>query len=618
MKCLFQRSFFMLDFVKDRFVFALIACMSFICVQPIFFSDAGSVGTDDSLITVGLSSISSGGYRSDGSSASLDSGGSLGGAGGPGKRAYGFVKPQSDDATLRKILKNKLASDFSEENAVWFDDEMPFGIGNEYQELRITAHPKHRDNSKVAVFTQVSDNVDAGRQVCDIYIYSLDLFPHKGTEEYRRFMERRLMRECAFYDESKKDGEGLIDGKPLLRAVNWVGLSITPYTTIHIPSHSNYAALLADDFIPRLFKRKSTATVVGKLREARVEGLSEQLVADAACALICYTLFEGAVFIPFAHDTFLPERILDAGLLLLISKALFKKERVAQISKDLPDFSAHQTAAMSRVICLWFIYNRIDKGAAIRLLQFLRDDRGSREAERLLVLFNSDVKSDHITSEWDLKKRVEDAFAESEVVYGESGGVQLYIDALSEVRRGIDTSSSKLMFLAELCKMAYANRKVAPYPAIALLDIVGSYIEPTIDEALYIINLMYTEVSKRKDDGLLFDIDRCRVHISENKKRYDAQCAALRGKIKSINTELAHEAVGREEYEEYALRRSASVRRVDLDDSGMSDLRKPLLDCDTRGSIDGRSLSCDSTSLGDFSDRGFGSVGSTSGSSADH
>jgi len=631
----------MLGFVKNRFIFTLMACMSFICVQSIFLTDAGSKvsaesrSSDGSLASLSLSSASSGGYRSDMSSASIDSEESFGGAGGPGGGSCGIVKHGYDDPTLKKLLRSKLASDFSHHNEAWFDDEMPFGVGDGYQELRMSGNSKSRDEKKVAVLAQTTDNIDTGLSTYDVYIYPLCILTTEDGPDslvVRRFMKRRIKRKCASYQQPEKDGVGIVEGHSFLQAFNWVRIPITSSTTVHIPRDSKNIQLLVDDFIPGLFKRKSTATILGKLRDARAELLPEPVVAHAVCTLICYNLFAKAVFVPFVYNTFLPERILDAGHLMLISNVLFKKDTAEVVAKELPYLFEKQCAMMARLVCLWFIYGRIDKDTMVGLLQFLRNDRGSREAERLLVLIEEPVSvadaSPEIVTEFDLKHRVEGALEAAGKAAADTGktwvGVPSYIDALKGVRKGLDASRNQIFLLTELCKMAYMNRKSAPYAVIALLDIIGSYAQPTVDEAFYVATIMEREVSKAedRDDGLLSDIQHCREYLSEKKRHYDFLSGVMHSKIGEINNMFEQDAQRRERerFERYALRTPTRERQVDLDAHHVDfdGARKPLLENDMlKGSVDERAFVSDGDSTSAGSRSGFGSVGSASGSSAD-
>jgi hypothetical protein len=634
MKCLFQRSFFTLDFVKDRFIFTLMACMSFICVQSIFLTDAGSEvfgESDGSLVSLSLSSASSGGYRSDRSSASIDSEESFGGA---GAGSCGVIKHGYDDPTLKRLLRSKLASDFFDLNVAWFDDEMPFGLGNGYQELRMSGKAKSRDSSRLAVLTETTDNIDTGISTHDIYIYPLPILTPEDsdTEPVHRFMKRRCDRYCTSYDEPEKDAVGIVEGASFKKAFNWVQIPITPRTRVYIPCESK--RMLANDFIPGLFKRKSTATILGKLRDAGAELLPEPVVAHAVCTLICYNLFAKAVFVPFVYNTFLPARILDAGHLMLISNVLFKKDTAEVVAKELPYLFEKQCAMMARLVCLWFIYGRIDKDTMVGLLQFLRNDRGSREAERLLVLIEEPVSvadaSPEIVTEFDLKHRVEGALEAAGKAAAEAGktwvGVPSYIDALKGVRKGLNASRNQIFLLTELCKMAYMNRKRAPYAVIALLDIIGSYAQPTVDEAFYVATIMEREVSRAedKDEGLLSDIQHCREYLSEKKKHYDFLSGVMHSKIGEVNNMFEQDAQRRERerFERYTLRTPTRERQVNLDAHyiDFDGARKPLLKHDMlEGSVDEGVLTYDdSTSAGEGrKDRGFGSVGSASGSSTD-
>jgi hypothetical protein len=445
-------------------------------------------------------------------------------------------------------------------------------------------------------------------------------------------MKRRIKRKCASYQQPEKDGVGIVEGHSFLQAFNWVRIPITSRITIHIPRDSKNIRLLADDFIPGLFKRKSTATILGKLRDARAGLLPETVVAHAVCTLICYNLFAKAVFVPFVYNTFLPERILDAGHLMLISNVLFKKDTAEVVAKELPYLFEKQCAMMARLVCLWFIYGRIDKDTMVGLLQFLRNDRGSREAERLLVLIEEPVSvadaSPEIVTEFDLKHRVEGALEAAGKAAADTGktwvGVPSYIDALKGVRKGLDASRNQIFLLTELCKMAYMNRKSAPYAVIALLDIIGSYAQPTVDEAFYVATIMEREVSKAedRDDGLLSDIQHCREYLSEKKKHYDFLSGVMHSKIGEINNMFEQDAQRRERerFERYTLRTPTRERQVDLDAHHVDfdGARKPLLENDMlKGSVDERAFVSDGDSTSAGSRSGFGSVGSASGSSAD-
>jgi hypothetical protein len=251
-------------------------------------------------------------------------------------------------------------------------------------------------------------------------------------------------------------------------------------------------------------------------------------------------------------------------------------------------------------------------------LQFLSSEHGSREAERLLIVLDEPLglseKVCHIRSEFDLKNRVEGALESVEPKGDEKAMLQTYVDAFAGVAQGIKESPNQAALLLALCVMAEKNYAAAPYPAIALLDIVGLYNQPTIDDAVRVIERMRDEMSgtMMRDRALLFEIELCWRRLKKRQEEFALTHGRWASDLKKTNDEFAE--MQREREHPYVLRTPA-VRRVDLDESDAAVLRKPLLAYDSLADDAG---SDDSTSIGRGPvDRGFHPFGVSSGSTVD-
>jgi hypothetical protein len=605
MNCLFQQSFFTRGAWESQLAFAVAVSLSFMCVPFIFLSDRDS-----------YSESGSEGFDADHSSASLTSGGSLGGAGGPGRSLCGAVKRGYTDEQVRALLYEKLGGDYAQYTTAWFDDEMPFGIGNEYQELRLRSNPGHRDNKKLCVVTEVDESLDTGVVTTQLYLYPSHIFPKSGTPAYDKFLARRHKRQCAYYTDDNRDERGA--SQSFKKEFSWISIPISATTIVHVSREADAVEFLADEFVPKMFKRKSTVTLMDKLRAAKIEGLSEQAVAHAVCSLLAYFSFDGALFIPFAHERFLPEKLLNQAHLMLITEQLFKVKTAREYSKILPRLFEEQCAAMARLLCLWYLSDYQSKDVVVGALQFLNTEHGSREAERLLIVLDEPVglseKAYHIRSEFDLKNRIEGVLDLVDRKREESVSVKTYVDAFAGIAQGIKESPNQAALLFDLCVMAEKNYTAAPYAALALLEIVGSYNQPTINDAVDVVECIRDNISRKmeRNRDLLLEVELCWHRLKDRQDEFARSRGRWARDLKETNAEFAEM---RKERENPYVLRTPAVRRVNLDKSDAALLREPLLANDSLADDAG---SDDSTSIGRGTvDRGFHPFGVSSGSSGD-
>lgn len=342
---------------------------------------------------------------------------------------------------------------------------LPFGVGHFRQEI-----PLENQNKKVIVSSYRKSSAADALPRINTYIYPDDIYAD-DVKAHSRNRCRNQTNEASqnWIEPDKRIEQSLY--------TYWIPINITTSLTVFLPPE--YASAIRSELKPPspsfwcTTRPKKPQSVEALLRHITIPWVT---LEQGIYAIICYTLFNKSVYLPYFDSCFQPSYILLPSVSAILCEKLFSK---AIPEKELDTLHYDQVENMAYLIYQYAERKIINLNLASTLLTHLRDEH---RIDTTTIGFKEIRRADVIETFERMKIVIGNAFKRADQLIPDlSPSIEMYSAVLStdeEIKKILQTPTRKDHLLYELYiltrntifseKTAYSKNR-----ALAILDFLA-------------------------------------------------------------------------------------------------------------------------------------------------